>query len=1000
MTTTPFSEPSAPVDALTSLHRERARAASLIASVPGVVWEAWGSPDAASQRINFVSDYVTDFLGYSVDEWLATPNFWLEIVHPEDRERAATEAYAIFASRGRLGLSRFRWVAKNGRAYWVEARSTTICDDDGNPVGMRGVTFDISKQVDADRRFTLLADASAALAASLDLEQSLRKVTRLLVPGFADLCVIQLLQPDGRLAAADVLHADPGLEDVIRLAAAAPLIANASETYRRVLAGEPVLHANVREDAVRPGAHEEPRRAAILALGVRSALVVPLTSREGAVGALALVSCREERRYGDEDVAFAMELGRRCGVAVENARLFVAARTELDQRRCAEARLERKARQQEILAELGRVALGPSTARAVARRAVTQVAEVCGFTDVYVIEKGGAGLRLAATACSSPAECDAYELAARVVQDGAPAREGDLSAVSIAVPPRRFGALVARGGAWDDDERRFLELVANVLANATERERSDAALQQEKERLAVTLRSIADGVVATDVEGRVVLVNAVAEQLTGWAQADAIGRPVTEIFPIVHARTRQPVENPILGVLRTGGLVGPAQHSAVLPREGPERIVADSAAPIRDRVGNIVGAVLVFRDITDKERIDAELQRANTLESIGVLAGGIAHDFNNILTSVLANVSLARALLPPDHVASGRVGEAERAAIRARELTQQLLTFARGGAPVRTPTSLAAVVRESAGFVLSGSAIRARFGIDPHPWVVEVDAGQISQVVQNLVLNATQAMPDGGVVDIDVRNVRLEDPTGLPLPAGAYLQVDVADQGVGIERAHLRRIFDPFFTTKATGSGLGLATAYAIVQKHDGHIAVVSEPGRGARFSVYLPTSRVQRLVEAPSPTALTRGNGRVLVMDDDAAVRATLADLLDALGYTVELTTDGADAVAAYERALRTNSRFSCAVLDLTVPGGMGGLQTVRALNVLDPHLRAIVSSGYSEDPVMAEFQRHGFVDVLRKPYTMRELSAVLARVVGAMATVGGVLGVGGRGAGARSAG
>ncbi|MES2642865.1 MAG: PAS domain S-box protein [Myxococcota bacterium] len=986
--------PDAPArgDATLSLQQERERAAAIIASVPGVVWEAWGQPDAASQRIDFVSDFVTEFLGYSVEEWLATPNFWLEIVHPDDRARAAAEAYAIFSSCGRMGVSRFRWVAKDGRARWVEARSTTICDADGAPVGMRGVTFDVHKQVEAERRFAVQAAVSVALADSLDVVETLRTVTGLLVPAIADLSAVHLLQPDGGLALMDAAHlAFPRVPATFGVVGGPPFDPRAFGAYRRAMEGKAVLVPEVTPAHFDESGLDAAQVTRVRAFGLRSVMVVPLATRNGPVGTLTLASCRPDRRFGDDDLALAVELGQRCGVAVDNARLFVTARDELDQRRLAEARLERKALQQEVLAELGRIALGPSTTRAVARRACARVREVCDFDAVYVIDVRPAGFGLTASSGGSGTlEADVLVIASRAVGEGVAMRVGELSAVLVTVPPRRFGALVARGGAGDHDEGRFLELVANVLASATERERAEAALQQEKERLAVTLRSIGDGVIATDVDARVVLVNAVAEQLTGWAQADAIGRALPDVFPIVNQRTRVAAESPILDVLRSGGMGPPSQQTAVLARPGHERVVAHNAAAIRDRIGNIVGAVFVFRDITDKERIDAELQRATTLESLGVLAGGIAHDFNNILTAVLANVSLASLLLPAEHPAHARVAEAERAALRARDLTQQLLTFARGGAPVRTPTSIAAVVRESAGFVLSGSALRARYTIDPHPWVVEADAGQISQVVQNLVLNAVQALlpgaqpstpegPDGGSIDIEVHNVRLDAPMGLPIPPGAYVRVDVADHGPGIERAHLPRIFDPFFTTKPSGSGLGLASAYAIVKKHDGHIAVVSEPGCGARFSVYLPIAGPGQRATAPAvPVPVVRGVGRVLVMDDDPAVRSTIADLLGALGYHVALTADGTEAVEAWRRALDSAAPFHCALLDLTVPGGMGGLRTLRALRAVDPAVRAIVSSGYSEDPVMANFVRHGFVDVLRKPYTMREVSAVLARVVG----------------------
>ncbi|MFN7145499.1 MAG: ATP-binding protein, partial [Myxococcota bacterium] len=395
--------------------------------------------------------------------------------------------------------------------------------------------------------------------------------------------------------------------------------------------------------------------------------------------------------------------------------------------------------------------------------------------------------------------------------------------------------------------------------------------------------------------------------------------------------------------------------------------------------GRIHGVVLVFRDVTEQERLEEELRRASTLESVGVLAGGIAHDFNNILTGILANLSLARLHTSPGDRVHVRLGEAEKAALRARDLTQQLLTFAKGGAPVKKATSLADVVRDSTAFVLSGSNVSPRFVVEAEPWVVEADAGQLSQVVQNLVLNAQQAMPEGGTLEIRLSNAALEGPTGMPLGPGRYVRLDVVDTGVGIAPQHLPRVFDPFFTTKQKGSGLGLATAYAIVRKHDGHIAVRSQLGQGTALSVYLPAApTVTPAPVAVPPLPTERGAGRVLVMDDDALIRETAEALLGELGYAVTLARDGAEAIRVYRAALDEGQPFDAVVLDLTVPGGMGGRQAIEELRRVDPEIRAVVSSGYSEDPVMADFRRHGFTAVMAKPYTIQEMSAVLGRVVG----------------------
>jgi two-component system cell cycle sensor histidine kinase/response regulator CckA len=518
----------------------------------------------------------------------------------------------------------------------------------------------------------------------------------------------------------------------------------------------------------------------------------------------------------------------------------------------------------------------------------------------------------------------------------------------------------------------FFDIGLIVDALVFERERT-IRLQQ------LALRSIGDGVIATDTRGRVTLLNPVAEAMTGWPEAAALGQGIHEVFPIVHSRTRATARNPVDEALGTGAIVGLANSTALVARDGSERLIADSAAPIRDAQGRIVGAVLVFRDVTEKERIEAELQRATTLESLGVLAGGIAHDFNNMLTGMLANISMARVQAYDAALVRTRLADAENAALRARDLTRQLLTFAKGGAPMRQPTQLGPLVEEWVRFTLAGSNVRATVRGGPNAWTADVDASQIGQVVQNLVMNAQQAMPNGGDLRVSLTNVVLSEPTGLPIPGGRYLRVEIADHGVGIEPHVLPRVFDPFFTTKAKGSGLGLASAYSIVKKHDGHISVSSEPGRGTTVVVYLPASEdVGSSPHIVHPAAGDR-RGKVLLMDDDDVIRGAAVQMLALLGYRSVATASGEEAIAAYREALDRGEPFDAVILDLTVPGGMGGVPALREIRAFDPSVRAIVSSGYSADPVLARYQDHGFVDVVPKPYSMEELATVLGRVVGA---------------------
>ena len=386
-----------------------------------------------------------------------------------------------------------------------------------------------------------------------------------------------------------------------------------------------------------------------------------------------------------------------------------------------------------------------------------------------------------------------------------------------------------------NDEIGDLSAEFNLMSRALkEREEKFA---QEKERLTVTLRSIGDGVIVTGVDGTITLINRIAEQNTGWTASEAIGRKLEQVFAIVNEQTGDPCEHPVEKVVRTGFICGLANHTALIRKDGTRIVIEDSAAPIRDRDGVIIGVVLVFRDVTEKRRLEEEVIKAEKLQSVGILAGGLAHDFNNLLTSIVGNISMARMNIDTRSKAYERLSEAETASRRATDLTYQLLTFARGGAPVRTAASIADIIKESSSFALSGTNVAPEFVIPADTFTVDVDAGQMSQVFNNLIINAVQAMPGGGTIRFRAENKIIQEREIPTLPGGAYVHVSVHDTGTGISPEHLFRIFDPYFTTKEKGSGLGLASVYSIIKRHDGHITVDSKPGRGTTFDIYLPAS-------------------------------------------------------------------------------------------------------------------------------------------------------------------
>jgi signal transduction histidine kinase/ActR/RegA family two-component response regulator len=430
-------------------------------------------------------------------------------------------------------------------------------------------------------------------------------------------------------------------------------------------------------------------------------------------------------------------------------------------------------------------------------------------------------------------------------------------------------------------------------------------------------------------------------------------------------------------VLKSGGIIGLDAQTVLVARDGTERSIADSGAPIRDRDGEIIGVVLVFRDVTEEQKMQEDLQKAQKLESIGLLAGGIAHDFNNILTAILGNMSLAKMYAQPGDKVCEVLTEAEKAFWRARDLTQQLLTFSKGGAPIKKAASIAELLTETTAFVLRGTNVRCEFAIAEDLWPATFDIGQISQVINNLVINAQQAMPHGGVIGIRAKNVHIGPRHALPLKKGRYIRFDVEDQGVGIATEHLPRIFDPYFTTKQTGSGLGLATSYSIIRKHDGHIEVKSTVGRGSLFSIYLPADGDSASARGGRPAKALDGSGRVLLMDDEETVCRVGMEILKRLGYSVESTRDGEEMLARYKQAQEAGEPFDLVITDLTIPGGMGGKEAVAQLMELDPRAKAIVSSGYFNDPVMADFAKFGFLGVIAKPYKVEELAEIVRKLI-----------------------
>lgn len=564
----------------------------------------------------------------------------------------------------------------------------------------------------------------------------------------------------------------------------------------------------------------------------------------------------------------------------------------------------------------------------------------------------------------------AHENIARIVRNGASVFEVEHKASDGTIIPNEVNASAITRG----DEK----VVIATCRDITERKKAELELAEDKERLAVTLRSIGDGVIATDIQGTITLLNKVAEELTGWKNEEATGRPLAEVFNIINETTREKCENPVEKVLQTGLVVGLANHTALIRKDGLEIIIADSAAPIRDRDSNVVGIVLVFRDVTAQYRMEQEMQKLEKVETLGLLAGGIAHDFNNLLTSIMGNASLVKMQVGTEHESFARLTDVEQATKRAEDLTQQLLTFAKGGAPIRKIASIAEIAKEACSFALSGSTTRCMYDIPITLWSTEIDRGQMNQVFNNLIINAAQAMPQGGLIHISFENVRVKENEIPSLEAGDYIKIQIKDEGPGIPKEVIPRIFEPYFTTKPTGNGLGLPTVLSIVKRHEGHVLVDSIIGKGTNFTIFIPACKDAFCSEQEVTMGIQAGHGRILIMDDEPLIRDVASAILKALGYEVGVAADGKEAIEIYVKAQKDGQPFNLVIMDLTIPGGMGGKEAVGKLLEIAPDAKVIVSSGYSMDPIMADYKKYGFSGVVVKPYNANEMSEMITKIMG----------------------
>ena len=511
-------------------------------------------------------------------------------------------------------------------------------------------------------------------------------------------------------------------------------------------------------------------------------------------------------------------------------------------------------------------------------------------------------------------------------------------------------------------------LTMGICRDITERKKAEAVLQESEERYR-SLVELSPDAIFVHRDGRFVYGNSATATLFGVCDSEGLmGKPIDGFM---HPDSKDEVYSR-LSTLQRGEKITYTLEEKIIRDDGSVVDVEVACSPLNYHGSPAMQVIM--RDISNRKKMEQELLKVSKLKSLGTLAGSIAHEYNNLLTVILGNLSIARMYAKQDAKVSEILMEVEAASGEARELTQRLLTFARGGKPIKKTLNIHSLLLKSGLGLLDDGHISYSLKLQGDLLPVEADDAQICQVINDIILNAVQAMPNGGTVKIAAENATSENIFHLPVKDGLYVKITISDDGPGVAAESLTSIFDPFYTTKPESNGLGLATAYSIIKRHEGHLTVESVEGEGATFLIYLPAIQSMEIPTDEDEPEFN-GRGKVLVMDDEAAIRKTAQEMLRLLGYEAAGAADGAEAIALFREAKEAGEPFDLVILDLVVMGGMGGMETITALQEMDPEVNAYVSSGYSNDPVISDYQGYGFSGCLPKPYTIEQLGAALKK-------------------------
>ncbi|MBI5572253.1 MAG: PAS domain S-box protein [Desulfomonile tiedjei] len=923
----------------------------------------------------YVNPKMADIFGYTVDELIDTREV-RTIVFGDDWPRVDRSLNDPASVQGRSFNHQFRGIRKDGEVVHIEVYATGM--DYGGEATLIGTLVDVTKRVRAEadlatelRKFQALYDLAVAMTSERSLDENL-------------LLVVEksrvLLQGDSSyIALCDKTRGDVYMHSLVGINTEAfkkmRLPFGAGLGGKVAVTGRPRIVDNYFEEV------DSTVHPIVRAEGLISGVAVPIQMGETNLGVLYVFN-RTRTTFTRSDVDALSLLGNLAAVEIARRRTeeeLLGARAELEMR-VGERTAELRQANERLQIEVAQRVRADQELRESEERYRTLVEE---SFDGILVHKGGAIIfanaslyRMLGYEIDELQGKDAWSICHP--EDRTIAKKLALARMrGEKVPAQYEMRLIRRDGSVFDVEinARLVEFgggraVQVCVRDITERKRAAEALRASEEKYRLVVENASDAILVIQ-DGMLKFVNPKAKEILGYTEEELMSRPL-QVF--LHPDDRQ-----IAWTRYRKRLQGEP-----VPRDYPLRIL--------DRDGNIrwleVNAVLIdwggrpatlnfASDITAKRKTEQELIKIEKLESLGILAGGIAHDFNNIMTAILGNISVAKMCLGDDGKVVTRLSDAEKACLHAQGLTQQLLTFAKGGTPIRKLATVGDMIRDACQFALMGSNIKCDFSFPDDLWAVEVDGGQINQVFYNLVINAHHAMPAGGTIQVSASNAAVTPADGLLLEAGNYVKIVVKDHGSGIPKKYLTKIFDPYFTTKNRGSGLGLATSFSIVKNHGGLITVDSDIGVGAAFSIYLPASRQPRPAVKDLEAPISAGSGKILIMDDEALIRDLVQEMLSLLGYEVVVARDGVEAIEQYRIAREAARPFDVVVMDLTVPGGLGGGETIRKLRQIDPQIRAIVSSGYSNDPIMADYANYGFCGVVAKPYGVKELSEMIRRTV-----------------------